>query len=220
LNSVRCSFRFRVRILDAAARDAAIPGGAGGLADLTALLHAGRADLLGAAGGQLGLSDADFACVARIDTSLHLRTGLAFRRIADRIDVAASHARRVFRTEPHGVIDAGQVAAAEAVTSVGRERTAIARARCRLRHIRLRARAAIAGNARSGVVRALATLGRITGADFERVALVAPVAVVVSSARILIEVTIRLAGRIVLSGNTAVEAIFGVVAGPEALAVL
>ena len=48
----------------------------------------------------------------------------------------------------------------------------------------------------------------------------APIAIVVARTRILVEVTIRLARRIVLSGNTTVEAVFGVVTRSEALVVL
>lgn len=57
---------------------------------LAALLDAHGADLFGAAGGQLGLSDANFTRVARIETCLDLRARLAHARVVDRIAVAAA----------------------------------------------------------------------------------------------------------------------------------
>ncbi len=206
--------------MDAAAGDAAKPVRARELALLTAFLHAGGADLFGATRGQLSLSDANFACCARIEACLHLGARFAFQRIVDRIGVATPDARWVFRSEPNGVVDAWKCAATEAVASIGGQWSAIIEARLGLRCIGLRAGAAVAWNAGARVVGTLAALRWVIRSHFERVAFMAPVAVVVACARILIEVTIGLARRIVLARNAAVEAIFGVVAGAEALAVL
>jgi hypothetical protein len=73
------------------------------------------------------------------------------------------------------------------------------------------------------VVRALAAvvvLGVVPGGDLVRIAAVVPVAVVVAGARVLIEVAVRLAGRVVLARDAAVVAVFRVVARPEAVGVL
>ncbi len=217
---VRSAVVASVRIEDAAAGDAAVTRGAGGLALLPTLLNAHRADLFVATGRQLRLSDTNFARVARIDARLHLRAGLAFRRIVDRIAIAAPRAGRIFRTEPYRVIDSRKLAAAEAIAAVGRERSAITEAILRLHRECLRARPAISRNTGARIVRALAAFRRVIRRDLERVALVAPVAIIVSSARVLIEVAIGLARRIVLPGNTTIEAVFGVIARSETLAVL
>src|SRR5438876_217954 len=53
------------------------------------------------------------------------------------------------------------------------------------------------------VILALRVLGREVGADLVRVTGVVPLAVVVAAAGVLVEVTIRLAGRVVLAGDLA-----------------
>lgn len=63
----------------------------------------------------------------------------------------------------------------------------------RLRHECLGACAAITRNASAWVVFALAAFRWVIGSDGERVAFVAPVAIVIAGAGILIEVTIGLA---------------------------
>lgn len=139
------------------------------------------------------MSDANLTRVARIDARLYLRAGLAFCRVVDGGAVAASDTRWIFGTEPHGVVDSRELAAAEAITTIGCERSAIVEAGLRLRHVRLRARAAITWNARARIVCALAAFRWIIRGDFERVAFVTPVAIVISGARVLVEVAIRLA---------------------------
>lgn len=163
------------------------------MALLTALLHACGADLFGAAWGQLRLSDANLARGARIDARLHLRAGLAFQRVVDGVTVAASGTRWIFGTEPHSVVDPGKLAAAEAVTTIRCKRPAIIQAGLGLRHVCLSARSVVAGNVGAWIVCALAAFRRVIRGDFERVAFVAPVAIVISGARVLVEVAIRLA---------------------------
>ena len=74
------------------------------------------------------MSDANLARVARIDARLYLRAGLAFRRVVDGGAVAASGPCRIFGTEPHSVVDSWELAAAEAVTTIGCEWSAIIQA--------------------------------------------------------------------------------------------
>lgn len=162
---------------------------------------------------QIGLADADFALFAGVDARGDLGAGFAHGRIVDGVDVAASGAGRIFRAEPYRCGRAGNHTASKAVAAVRCERSAIAGAGLRLHGEGGAAGAVVAGDIGVGVVRALRALGRVVRADFERIALVAPVAVVVARARVLIEVAIRLARRVVLAGNTAVEALFGVIAG-------
>ena len=181
------------RVGDAAAGDATEAGQAGVLSWLTALLHAGGTVLLDAARRQLRLSDADLARVARIDAGLYLGAWFAFRRIAYRIQIAATDPRWIFRSEPHGVGEPVEFAAAEAVASVGSEGAAVVQACLGLRRISGAARPIVTRNVCIGIVFALAALGRIVRAHFERIALVAPEAIVVSGAGVLIEVAIRLA---------------------------
>lgn len=157
---------------------------------MTAFLHAGGAALFCAAWGQLSLSDAEFAGVTRIDACLHLRARLAFRRIVHRIGVATSDAYWVFRSEPYSVIDAWQCAATKTVASIWRNWPAGINAVLRLRRGCLGARNARAGNASSGIVRACHAIGWVIRGHFERVAFVAPVALVVTTVQILVEVTI------------------------------
>lgn len=200
-------------VRDAAARNAALTRGAGLLTHLAAFLHAGRTNLLGADWWQVGLANADLARFAGIQAGLDLRAGLAFRRIVDRVDIAASCACGVLRAEPNRVGQTRQGAAAEAIAAIGRERAAIIEANRRLCLVRRRACAVVPCDIRVRVVGALAAFRRVVGRDLEWIAFMAPIAIVVAGAGILIEVAIALAGRIVLARDTAVEAILCIVAG-------
>lgn len=84
--------RREARVRHAAARNAALPGGAGGLAWLAAFLDAGGADLVCASGRERGFSDAYLARLAGIQARLNLGARLAHSGVIDIGEVAAARA--------------------------------------------------------------------------------------------------------------------------------
>src|SRR5262245_39291713 len=109
----------------AAAGNAVFPHGACLLARQPARLPTLRAARRFAAQLELRLTQAELACLARVDATRHRRAWVTPLGIGRRRQGALVHAP-LTAVEPHPVVAArGELAAAKAIATVGRERAAI-----------------------------------------------------------------------------------------------
>lgn len=165
--------------------------------------------------------DAHLTRIALVEARGHRRAWATSRRVVDMRGITRACVLRR-RADPHVLAAVGrQFAAAETITAVGRDRQAYVEARAGLCCCQL---CAVGAAPRNGCVRLIGAVrvsaGRVVRCDRQRIAFVAPIAVVVAGARVRVEVTILAARCVVLARNAAVIRIFGVVTRARAIGIV
>ena len=171
------------------------------------------------------LADADLTFAAVVEARGDRHAGVTNRRVIERVHGANGIAGGALRTKPdEGAAARRQLATTETIAAVGRERSAVVMAGVGLSGVQLAAGFAGRRDHRVGAgvltLTAVVRLGVVVGRRLVGVALVAPIAVVVAGAGVLVEVAVDLAGRSSLPWDTPKEAVFGVVTRAEAIGIL